>query len=51
MRKLTLADFDHPIPFLFFTTLAVVAIAALAGMGLAKLGWSGPAAIFGQSAA
>ena len=51
MRKLTLADFDHPVVFLVFTTMAVVAIAALSGIGLAKLGWNGPAAIFGQSPA
>ena len=51
MRKPTLADFDHPIPFLFFTTMAVVAIAALAGIGLSRLGWNGPAAIFGKTAA
>jgi len=51
MRKPKLADFDHPLPFLLATTLFVVAAAALIGMGLKKIGWSGPAAIFGQSAA
>ena len=48
MRKPTLADFDHPIVFLFFLTLALIPIIALVGYGLQKSGLTGPAALFGQ---
>ena len=47
MRKPTLADFDHPIVFLFFLTLALIPIIALVGYGLQKANLSGPASLFG----
>lgn len=48
MRKPTLADFDHPIVFLFFLTLAMIPIIALVGYGLQRFGLSGPASMFGR---
>ena len=51
MRKPTLADFDHPLVFLFFLTLALVPTIALIGLGLQKLNLSGPAALFGAASA
>lgn len=50
MRKLTLADFDHPLVFLFFLTLALVPTIALLGMAMQKFGLPGPASLFGASA-
>lgn len=50
MPKLKKESFDHPMPFLLAVTLFVVSASALIGMGFAKLGWAGPAAVFGQSA-
>lgn len=49
MAKLTKENFDHPLPFLLAVTLFVVAASALIGIGLAKLGFSGPAAVFGRT--
>ncbi len=48
MAKLTLADFDHPLVFLFFLTLALIPIIALIGVGLKAANLPGPAALFGQ---
>lgn len=48
MAKPTLADFDHPLVFLFFLTLALVPIIALLGIAMQKFGLPGPAALFGQ---
>lgn len=51
MRKPTLGDFDHPLVFLFFLTLALIPIIALVGVGLQKAGLPGPAALFGAGSA
>lgn len=47
MARTTLADFDHPVVFLFFLILAIVPIIALLGIVMARLGLPGPAALFG----
>lgn len=36
------AKFDHPIPFLMFTTFGVIAMMSLLAWLFASLGWSGP---------
>lgn len=33
---------DHPVPFLLFTTLGVIAMMALLAWLFTTLGWSGP---------
>ena len=45
MRKPTLADFDHPLVFVFFLTLVLVPVLALLNIGAAKAGLPGPAAL------
>lgn len=47
MRKLKLADFDHPLVFLFFNTMAIIAIIGLLAIVFTKFGWPGPAALVG----
>lgn len=46
MAKISLATFDHPVVFLFFTTIAVFALGRLFGAGLRAAGLPGPASIF-----
>jgi hypothetical protein len=38
----SLDSFDHPVPFLFFTTLGVIAMMALFAWLFATLNWTGP---------
>lgn len=45
MGKL-LDELDHPLPFIFFTTLAVLGMAAIMTWGLKAAGMPGPAAFF-----
>lgn len=47
MRKLKLADFDHPVVFLLFNTMAIIAIVGLLAVVFTKFGWPGPAALVG----
>ncbi len=47
MARPSLADFDHPLVFLFFLTLALVPIIALLGIVMQRAGLPGPAALFG----
>jgi hypothetical protein len=47
MRKLKLEDFDHPVVFLFFNTMAIIAIIALLGIAFTRFGLPGPAALVG----
>lgn len=39
-------ELDHPVPFVFFTTLAVLGMASLATWGFKRLGMPGPASFF-----
>lgn len=48
MARPTLADFDHPVVFLFFLILAIVPLIALMGVLFAKLNLPGPASVFGM---
>lgn len=36
---------DHPIPFIFFVTLAVLGMSCLLTWGFKSLGWTGPAGL------
>lgn len=42
MAKISLADFDHPLVFLFVVWMGMIALTAIASWTFASLGWSGP---------
>lgn len=41
-----LDELDHPLPFLFFTLLALWGMASVLTYGFKQLGWNGPASFF-----